>query len=473
MAGPLLSLPIEIKEILIVYSGFTLANTCTDFRRLSKTNPTHTRLLLTFHNILCPSPCPILPPAPTNPFQLGPNEERYASFLQDKHTTELDAIAVFQLRYATSIYAELATEVAVSKRWFQLWKVLFPTPFKSLGGSSGMDLIGEGVVLAGWGSDEVEEPTNWIPGIEIVLKGVDADNGFVQAAMFDRAEMVKWMLFRGVYMPFSGTNGLTSLEINKSDLQKESVYESIAKTIAVVHDAEQQGNPALNKNVTANQFNLITPQGITTGLILSSKHPGTLSTLSLLLTHPLTDVNVCDGSPLAWCSRMGCLDGVKLLVAHGADPLIRNGVASLWAAEHGHTEVVKYYVSKGMMDIHAQEEYCLRWAVARGHLETVRYLCKAGAVVDAMGGFALRHAVQMGHEEIIDELLAHGADVANASRAADAREGIDVEEGAPDEENSLVRWATRAGNAALAKKLLDSLRTSRTRERITVIDIEE
>ncbi|KAJ3031554.1 UNVERIFIED_CONTAM: putative RNA helicase [Siphonaria sp. JEL0065] len=448
----------------------TPALTPTGMAQYRKTNPTHTRQLLTFHNILYPPPCPILPPTPTNPYQLGPNEERYASFLQDKNTTELDTIALFQLRYATSIYAEPVTEVAVSKRWFQLWKVLFPAPFKSIGGCSGMDLLEEDVILAGWGSEEVEEPTNWIPGIRAVLKGLDADNGFAQAAMFDRAEMVKWMLFRGVYMPFGGTDGIVSpLQINKSDLQKESVYESIAKTIAVVHDTEQQRNSAFNKNVKLNQFNLITPQGITTAMILSSKHPRTLSTLSLLLTHPLTDVNVCDGSPLAWCSRMGCLDGVKLLFAYRADPLIRNGVASLWAAgtyilllkhiSQNPNQVHRTWAQEVGKILHAQEEYCLRWAVARGHLETVRYLCKAGATVDAM--------------EIIDELLAHGADVANASRAADAREGIDVEEGAPDEENSLVPWATRAGNAALAKKLLDSLYTSRTRYRITVIDFEE
>ncbi|KAI9337751.1 ankyrin repeat-containing domain protein [Obelidium mucronatum] len=305
--------------------------------------------------------------------------------------------------------------------------------------------------------DSFFEPNiTWIPGLEGVLKGIDADNGFVQASMFDRAEMVKWMLFRGVFMPFGGSG--TNRPKNESVGQDQSAYESIAKTIADIHDAENSvaGGGGKNMEMT-NRYNLVTPQGITTALILSSKHPGSLSTLSILLTHPLTDANVCDGSPLAWCSRMGCLDGVKLLVAHGADPLIRNGVASLWAAEHGHTDVVKYFVAHGFMDIHAQEEYCLRWAVARGHLDTVAYLCGRGASVDAMGGFALRHAVQMGHAAIVDVLLAAGADVRVASRVAAEREGVD-DSPRCDSDNALVRWAERAGNAVLAEKLRTALR---------------
>ncbi|KAJ3073602.1 hypothetical protein HDU99_001875 [Rhizoclosmatium hyalinum] len=463
----ILNLPIEIKEILLVYAGFSLASTCSELHRLSNTTPTHTRLLLTWHNILPLSPIQELPPVPVTPFQIGPNEERWAAFLSDKRTKEGDVISVLQLRYATPVFVELASEMAVSKRWFGLWRCLFPTPFKhSMDESCGLDLVREGVVLAGWGGtqdlDRLAGESNFKLSPEF---HVAADSALVQSAMFDRTEMVQWLLYRGVYLRVPGT-GEASSTVEKA----ENVYQSIANTITAIHDAE---NSSGTSSGAGNSWNLVTPEGMTTALILSAKHPGSLGTLSILLNHPLSDVNVCDGSPLAWSSRTGCLDAVKLLLTHGADATIRNGIAGLWAAEYGHTEIVKLYVSKGLMDIHAQEEYALRWSVARGHFETVSFLCKVGAVVDAMGGFALRHAVQMGHEEIVDVLLEYGADVAIASRAADEREGIDSNDRQLDEENSLVRWATRAGNTVLAKKLIDALRTSRLRSRICVMDVEE
>ncbi|KAJ3198365.1 hypothetical protein HDU83_009639 [Entophlyctis luteolus] len=420
----------------------------------------------------------LLPPLPLGPFEIGPSEERIAAFLHDKRLHEDDIISVLAMKYTTPEFLELIAETAVSRRWTRVWCLLFPTVQKQLlhlegRSSNGLytgEVVEEGVVLVGWGGDSGESPQASSKKLEqekavarfpsyleqhtvadigrgfvydsngdcgngnLILDAIhagvnDADNAIVQAAMFDRADMVKWLLFRGIFLPSSAA--------------------------------------------VANSFNLVSLPGLAAALILAAKHPGTLSTLSLLLMHPLVDPNAHDGSPLAWSCRMGSLSAVKLLIQHGADASLKHGMAGLWAAEHGQTEVVKYLVSKGLIDIHAQEEYGLRWAVARGHIETVRYLCNAGAAVDAMDGFALRHAVQMGHEEIIDILLASGADVLIASRQADVREGVYTSSTARLEENSLVLWALRAGNNSLADKLVASLRASIARSRVCVVDLEE
>ncbi|KAJ3111053.1 hypothetical protein HK100_002827 [Physocladia obscura] len=433
-------------------------------------------MLLTAHDILPLSPVPFLPLPPLPPllpFRVGPTEERYASFLHDHRTREEDAIAVFRLRYAQKIYVELVAEIAVSKRWARLWRVLFPPvpvsffqantqnpkhiknnyfnndiSFNSLDSFSSNHhlFVRNRIVLVGWHVDTTQqneyEEENCTSNFNL-QSATDADNALVQASMFDRAEMVNWLLFRGVYLSSSNSNSNTTA-VKQEDFDSSEILNQ-----SIIYPG-----PDIIKNV----FNLITVQGLTTALILSAKHPGSLSTLSLILNHPLSDVNAHDGSPLAWSSRMGCLEAVKLLLAHGADAKIRNGIAGLWAA--------------GLMDIHAQEEYGLRWAVARGHLHTVQYLCKAGAMVDAMGGFSLRHAVQMGHEEIIDVLLASGADVLIASRQADVREGRNVGDTA-DDENALVRWAAHTGNTQLAEKLKAALLASRIRQRICLVDLEE
>ncbi|TPX78305.1 hypothetical protein CcCBS67573_g00422 [Chytriomyces confervae] len=436
----LLDLPSEIQEMLLVYCGFPLANTCRRLLAASSSSPVRTRMLLTSHNIVAPSAFPHLPPVPMGPYFLGPTEERYGCFLSDKTLTEEDALTVFRLRCANHVYVELACEMAVTKRWTNLWQALFPLPSPILSWTGSSDQIPQllelGVALCGWTVSEAVNPVTlnqqdaWIQGMEAQCQ-LEADNALVQAAMFDRAELVSWLLQRGIYLHTTSTG-------KSNDLSSSSP-----------------------KEITGNVFRLVTLQGLMTALILSAKHPASLSTLSILLAHPLSDVNTCDGSPLAWSCRTGNLDAVKLLLSHGADAAIRGGVAGLWAAEYGHTEIVKLLVKGGKMDIHTQEEYALRWAVARGQTETVTYLCQAGAAVDAMGGFALRHAVQMDFEEIVDVLLAYGADINVAGSMADARNGED-ETGNPEagDGNALVRWAMRLCNKSLEDKLRNALRSN-------------
>ncbi|KAJ3230883.1 hypothetical protein HDU81_004158 [Chytriomyces hyalinus] len=381
------------------------------------------------------------------PYFLGPTEERYGCFLSDKMLTEDDALTVLRLRCANHVYIELACEMAVTKRWTNLWQALFPFPnsIHSLNKSSDQlpQLMEQGVALCGWTVSGAVDPVKfqqdvWIQGIEAQCQ-LEADNALVQAAMFDRAELVSWLLQRGIYLHTTSTG-------KSNDV-----------------------SPSSPKDTAGNVFRLVTLQGLMTALILSAKHPASLSTLSILIAHPLSDVNTCDGSPLAWSCRTGNLDAVKLLLAHGADAAIRGGVAGLWAAgmnsknfslqilssytklnshsypaEYGHTEIVKLLVKSGRMDVHTQEEYALRWAVARGQTETVTYLCQAGAAVDAMGGFALRHAVQMDFEEIVDVLLAYGADINIAGSMADARNGDDETSGpVADEADYEGKWRSR------------------------------
>ena len=62
-----------------------------------------------------------------------------------------------------------------------------------------------------------------------------------------------------------------------------------------------------------------------------------------------------------------------LLLAGGADVHALDDAALCFAAEGGHTEIVKLLLENGA-DVHAKGDLALRWAAQNGHTETVKLL---------------------------------------------------------------------------------------------------
>jgi len=109
--------------------------------------------------------------------------------------------------------------------------------------------------------------------------------------------------------------------------------------------------------------------------------------------------------------RWADVEVLQELVDEGADVAAAwNAYPLRWAAENGHTKVVRFLLEHGA-NVHAQDDEALRWAAEKGNAETVRVLLEAGADVHSMGDYGIRLAAENGHTETVKVLLEHGADV--------------------------------------------------------------
>ncbi len=85
----------------------------------------------------------------------------------------------------------------------------------------------------------------------------------------------------------------------------------------------------------------------------------------------------------------------------------------MWAADKGHTEVVKLLIDKGA-DVNFRENEALKYAANMGHTDTVKLLIERGADVNAQDGKALIEAAYEGHTDTIKLLIEKGADIDTA-----------------------------------------------------------
>ena len=116
----------------------------------------------------------------------------------------------------------------------------------------------------------------------------------------------------------------------------------------------------------------------------------------------------------------GDLDGLKLLVADGADVNSQSS-GDRWtplmiAAHEGHVEMVETLFGKGaVLDASSgKDQNALMIATIEGHVEVVSALLEHGAQVNARnkrGWTALRFAISMDETEILQLLIEAGADV--------------------------------------------------------------
>jgi len=118
-----------------------------------------------------------------------------------------------------------------------------------------------------------------------------------------------------------------------------------------------------------------------------------------------------DWTPLHFAAQAGQMDIVEYLITNGADVNAENikGEAPLqFAADNGHKEIVELLIANGA------EISSIHTAVRIGDLTKVKAFLEKGADVnskDASGQTALHIAALAGHKEIVELLLANGADV--------------------------------------------------------------
>jgi uncharacterized protein len=122
---------------------------------------------------------------------------------------------------------------------------------------------------------------------------------------------------------------------------------------------------------------------------------------------------------LMTCTRSGALEGVRLLLARGADvnarETQRGQTALMWAASKKHPDVTRVLVGHGA-EVNARSNQGftpLLFAARVGDLESARMLIAAGADVNASesnGMSALLMAAASGQEDVAALLVENGAD---------------------------------------------------------------
>ena len=141
-------------------------------------------------------------------------------------------------------------------------------------------------------------------------------------------------------------------------------------------------------------------------LLLACEH-GHLEIVKYIVERGV-DVNayVQDMTILTMPCEKGHLEVVKYLVESGADIHADYDIAIQVASQCGHLEVVKYLVSRGA-NIHEERELALRWACVENHFEVVQYLVELGADIHVWGDMPLRCA---NHIDIVRFLVSKGGD---------------------------------------------------------------
>ncbi|KZM25694.1 uncharacterized protein EKO05_0000959 [Ascochyta rabiei] len=110
-------------------------------------------------------------------------------------------------------------------------------------------------------------------------------------------------------------------------------------------------------------------------------------------------------------AKRGFLAVLEMLLEYEPNATINWGHLVALAAENGHSEVVRYLLVVGKVDLGLHTDP-LNWAAGRGHLNVVEILLSNGAQHNLLcgnGGTAIHSAARNGHLKVVETLLNHGA----------------------------------------------------------------
>jgi len=96
------------------------------------------------------------------------------------------------------------------------------------------------------------------------------------------------------------------------------------------------------------------------------------------------------------------IDVIRELIEEGANPKADNSYALQWAANNGHTEIVKILIP--VSDPKACDSYALQLAATNGHTEIVKILIPVSDP-KARDSYALQWAAEYGHIDIVKLLI--------------------------------------------------------------------
>ena len=141
-------------------------------------------------------------------------------------------------------------------------------------------------------------------------------------------------------------------------------------------------------------------------LIWAASH-GHIEVVELLLDRG-ANIHVNNDDALIWAARNGHIEVVKLLLDSGADIQAKYDKALIYASNNDNIEVVKLLLDRGV-GINAVKNYALKWAANKGHIEIVKFLLDSGADIHADNEYALKWAANNDHIKVVKLLLDRGA----------------------------------------------------------------
>jgi uncharacterized protein len=194
-----------------------------------------------------------------------------------------------------------------------------------------------------------------------------------------------------------------------------------------------------------------------------------------LMAPPSAAAKLPDPVQFSVAIQAGDISAVRGWLEEGLDPEFaadRVGTGLMLAAWEGNIEMMALFVAHGanVNAMNASHEQPLMHAAWNGHLDAVRWLLDHGALINRQGleWSALHYAVFAGHEDVVNTLIARGADIdARSTNGSSplmmaAREGhaklaqLLVNLGADtgiknDWGDDALAWAMRYGNPQIAK----------------------
>ena len=134
---------------------------------------------------------------------------------------------------------------------------------------------------------------------------------------------------------------------------------------------------------------------------------GLLSVVRFLVEYKKVSMAHLNVEILYLAIKQGYVDLQKYLIEYGENNIKEYALSRI--AYSGNLDTLQQLIEFGI-DVHIDNEYCLRIASSRGNLSMVQYLIeKEQANIHALDDYALRYAAFFGHFSVVKYLVEHGA----------------------------------------------------------------
>lgn len=146
---------------------------------------------------------------------------------------------------------------------------------------------------------------------------------------------------------------------------------------------------------------------VTESAVLFAAEKGHTEVIKIFISYG-ADITKNFNLPLRLAAEMGHADTVKFLIERGADPSSFRNYALMKACENGHLDVLKIlYDNK--VDLRYDDDNALSLAAQNGHYEMVSYLLSKGSDATSYYNSPIKKASKNGHDDIVELLKKHGA----------------------------------------------------------------
>ena len=254
---------------------------------------------------------------------------------------------------------------------------------------------------------------NKIRVVEFLLRRCNADVHVLAEAPVRAALILKFFDIVSVLMEF-GAN----IHVNDENALRLAAQNGNLETVEFLLDHNADATVLENSAVR---------------IALEKKH---FDIVLVLMRHG-ADIHVEDEMPLQVAVQQNAKETVQFLLDHGADPNAADGLLLESACAGEFFDIVKILVERGArLDTNDYEAF--RYAVQNGNVEIVRYLLSRNVIdIHIVEGTDMQAAEENGHLEMVTYLLENGANDDRQLAEIDARNIATCTEDAIQSQNNI------------------------------------